>query len=223
MSMPEKTDLNTNVKSDEKITKNEEKQRAQLQCPLGDPACAYLTELEQLRSEVNALSALVRTDELTGLFNYRHFMQAMELEIERTRRSLRPMALIMLDLDHFKIFNDRWGHVFGNSSLVHIARLILGTSRKLDIACRFGGEEFAIILPDTSLRSGVLLANRLHQKIAASVLRYDDQPVSVTASFGVDVYLPTDRDYPSQFLHRADAWLSKAKANGRNQVCHPLL
>lgn len=223
MSTFEKTDLHANVQSAEKIGNSEtraEQQQSQLLCPLGDTACAFLTELDQLRSEVKALSALVRTDELTGLFNYRHFMQAMELEMERTRRSLKPMTLIMLDLDNFKIFNDRWGHEFGNTSLVHIARLAAGTIRKLDIACRYGGEEFAIILPDTSLHSGIRLANRLRQKIATSVLQSDDQPVAVTASFGVDVYLPADRDDPSQFLHRADSWLFQAKANGRNQVCH---
>lgn len=223
MSTFEKTDLNSNVKSDKKIGKNEARagqQQSKPLCPLGDPACAFLNELDQLRAEVKALSALVRTDELTGLFNYRHFMQAMEMEMERTRRSLKPMALIMLDLDNFKIFNDRWGHDFGNTSLVHIARLVTGTIRKLDIACRYGGEEFAIILPDTSLQSGIMLANRLRQKIATSDLHCDDQPVAVTASFGVDVYLPADRDDPSQFLHRADSWLFHAKANGRNKVCH---
>ena len=221
--MSENTDLNAIVQSDKKIRKNAaraQKQQSPLQCPLGDSACAFLSELDRLRSEVKSLSALVRTDELTGLFNYRHFMHAMELEMERTRRSLKPMTLIMLDLDNFKIFNDRWGHEFGNTSLVHIARLIAGTIRKLDVACRYGGEEFAIILPDTSLHSGILLANRLCQKIAASFLQCDDQPVAVTASFGVDVYLPTDQDDPSQFLHRADSWLFHAKANGRNRVCH---
>jgi len=198
-------------------TKPSEKQ---LICPLGDPSCVFLAELDKLRSEAKALSALVRTDELTGLYNYRHFMQVMELEMERTRRSLKPMSLIMLDLDNFKIFNDRWGHEFGNTSLVHIARLVAGTIRKLDIACRYGGEEFAIVLPDTPLPAGILLANRLRDKIQKSTLHCDDQPVAVTASFGVDAYLPTDRDDPSKFLHRADSWLFHAKANGRNRVCH---
>ncbi|MES3006949.1 MAG: GGDEF domain-containing protein [Pseudomonadota bacterium] len=192
----------------------------QLVCPLGEPACTFLGELDQLRSEVKALSALVRTDELTGLYNYRHFMQAMELEMERTRRSCKPMSLIMLDLDNFKIFNDRWGHDFGNTSLVHVARLVAGTIRKLDIACRYGGEEFAIILPDTPLNAGILLANRLRSKVEASRLHCDEHAVAVTASFGVDVYLPTDREEPGQFLHRADSWLFEAKANGRNRVCH---
>jgi diguanylate cyclase (GGDEF)-like protein len=201
-------------------TKHPERHEKPLVCPLGDPSCVVLAELDKLRSEVKALLALVHTDELTGLYNYRHFMQAMELEMARSGRSLKPMSLIMLDLDNFKIFNDRWGHEFGNTLLVHIAGLVAGAIRKLDIACRYGGEEFAIILPDTPLPAAILLANRLRDKIQKSSLHCDDQPVAVTASFGVDVYLPTDRDGRSQFLHRADSWLFHAKANGRNRVCH---
>ncbi|MDP1930843.1 MAG: GGDEF domain-containing protein [Gammaproteobacteria bacterium] len=193
---------------------------APLLCPVGEPACSYLPELDRLRAEVGALLALARTDELTGLYNYRHFTQAMEMEMERTRRSGKPMCLIMFDLDHFKIFNDRWGHEFGNSTLVHTARLLMGTIRRLDIACRYGGEEFAIILPDTPLRAGIMLANRLREKIANSPLSPGGHEVSITASFGVDVYHPESRDDVSQFLQRTDSWLFEAKVRGRNMVCH---
>lgn len=191
-----------------------------LTCPVGEPFCSYLAELDRLREEMRALSDLVRTDELTGLYNYRHFMHSMELEMERTRRSRKPMTLIMLDLDHFKGFNDQWGHDFGNLALKHTASLLSSTVRKLDIACRYGGEEFAVILPDTPLRAGIMLAERLREKIASYALNATNGAVGVTASFGVDFYIPTSSDDASQFLQRADSFLFKAKQEGRNRVCH---
>lgn len=92
-----------------------------------------------MRLEVANLQAMVRTDELTGLFNYRHFQESLGLEMERARRSGQTMSLIMLDLDHFKLVNDSWGHEFGNIVLARVSKLLLETVRRVDIACRFGG------------------------------------------------------------------------------------
>lgn len=190
-------------------------------CPSG-AACPLKAELERMRSELAALKTLVSTDALTGLFNYRHFTQSLDLEMERARRSGKPVALLMLDLDHFKGVNDTWGHEFGNKTLVHVARLIQNTVRRLDIPCRYGGEEFAVILPDTTLHAAVVLAERLRQIIADAPLYSDDSEVHVSTSIGVDVHSAGDRDDVESFVRRTDAWLLQAKATGRNRVCHPL-
>lgn len=191
-----------------------------LQCPQGG-ACPHMAELATLRSELENLRTLVHTDALTGLFNYRHFAQALDLEMERARRTGKSVALLMMDLDHFKSFNDTWGHEFGNKTLVHVARLIQTTVRRLDIPCRYGGEEFAVILPDTTLHAAISLAERLRAIIADTALYSDDTEVHVTASVGVDVYAAGDRDDVERFVRRTDAWLLQAKASGRNRVCHP--
>lgn len=183
--------------------------------------CPHMAELEALRSEVETLRTLVHTDALTGLFNYRHFTRALDLEMERARRSGKPVALLMLDLDHFKRFNDTWGHEFGNKTLQHVARLVQNTVRRLDIPCRYGGEEFAVILPDTTLHAAIVLAERLRRLIADSPLYSGDTEVHVTTSMGVDVHGSGDRDDVEGFVSRTDAWLLQAKAQGRNRVCHP--
>jgi PleD family two-component response regulator len=108
-------------------------------CPAGDDKCTNLTEVKRLQEEIKQLAALVRTDELTRLFNFRYFNQALSLEMERTRRSGQPTCLIMLDLDHFKEVNDVYGHEAGNIVLRHISSLIRKTVRRLDIPCRYGG------------------------------------------------------------------------------------
>jgi PleD family two-component response regulator len=110
-----------------------------LSCPVGEPECSFISELARVRLEVANLQAMVRTDELTGLFNYRHFQESLGLEMERARRSGQTMSLIMLDLDHFKLVNDSWGHEFGNIVLARVSKLLLETVRRVDIACRFGG------------------------------------------------------------------------------------
>ncbi|MCG8414368.1 MAG: GGDEF domain-containing protein, partial [Pseudomonadales bacterium] len=93
-------------------------------CPAGDDNCPNLSQVQKLREEIKQLAALVRTDELTGLFNFRYFTQALSLEMERTRRSGQPTCLIMCDLDHFKDINDLHGHEVGNVVLTHVAGLI---------------------------------------------------------------------------------------------------
>ena len=189
-------------------------------CPAVDDRCSNLTEVNLLREKVKQLAALVRTDELTGLFNYRYFSQALSLEMERTRRSGQPTCLIMCDLDHFKSINDVHGHEVGNAVLSHVSNLIRKTTRRLDIPCRYGGEEFVLILPDTTLHQGVRFANRLRLIIENSSVKAGDLVLGIEASFGVDVYSCGDQLTEKEFVDNVDGFLYIAKQEGRNRVCH---
>lgn len=192
-------------------------------CPLSDTPCQFLQELHILRKEVDLLKEQVRTDALTGLYNFRFFSDALPLEMERARRSFQPLSLIILDIDHFKGFNDRWGHELGNRALLHIAKLISLTIRKLDFACRFGGEEFVILLPNTDLRQTMSVAQRLREIIATTPLVNDDDAIAITASLGVDEFRGNHSDSPKGFVERVDAWLYRAKHAGRNCVQGPVI
>ncbi len=192
-----------------------------VECPAGDANCPHLLEVKKLRKENKELVSLVRLDDLTGLFNFRYFNQAVELEMERSRRSDQPSVLIMMDLDYFKEVNDEHGHEIGNHVLEYVAKIIRNTVRRLDTPCRYGGEEFAIILPDTPLSAGVLFANRLRLKIEDAHMEIQGRNVRLTASFGVDVYKKENNCTARDFIDRADALLYVAKTKGRNQVCHP--
>lgn len=192
-------------------------------CPLSDTPCQFLQELQHLRQEVDLLKEQVRTDALTGLYNFRFFSDALPLEMERARRSFQPLSLIILDIDHFKGFNDRWGHELGNRALSHIARLIGLTIRKLDFACRFGGEEFVILLPNTDLRQALNVAERLREIIAITPLMNEPDAISITISLGVDEFRGNHSDSPEGFVERVDVWLYQAKHAGRNCVRGPVL
>lgn len=189
-------------------------------CPAGDDNCPNLAEVNKLRDEIKQLAALVRTDELTTLNNFRYFSRALSLEMERTRRSGQPTCLIMADLDHFKDINDVHGHEVGNVVLKHIASLIKKTIRRLDIPCRYGGEEFALILPDTELKQGVRFANRLRLIIENSPVKAGDLYLGIEASFGVDIYSRGDQLTEKEFVEQVDGFLYTAKQEGRNRVCH---
>lgn len=200
-----------------KITTNQD-----LNCPFGDTACQFLTEIGELRREVTLLTELVRTDALTGLFNFRFFSETIELEMERTRRGIQPLSMIMVDIDHFKAFNDKWGHDLGNQALVHTANLIKLAVRKLDYPCRFGGEEFVILLPNTDLRQAVNVAERLREMIATTPLVVPGhEPLLITASLGADQFSSHNSELADAFIKRVDTWLYQAKHEGRNLVKHP--
>jgi diguanylate cyclase (GGDEF)-like protein len=190
------------------------------QCPIGEPACPRLGELTAYRAEAAELLQKVHTDSLTGLYNYRHFQLMLERELERTRRTDQPTALVMVDLDHFKQINDRWGHEVGNRILRHCAGLLVGGLRKIDVACRYGGEEFALILPGTPLPRAVNAADRLRLALVGTALQTADGALTVTASMGVDVYAKDEEGGAAEFVQRTDAQLYQAKEQGRNRVCH---
>jgi diguanylate cyclase (GGDEF)-like protein len=189
-------------------------------CPAGDDNCPNLSEMQKLKDEIKQLSALVRTDELTGLYNFRYFNRVLGLEMERTRRTGQSCCLIVMDLDHFKKVNDKHGHEAGNIVLTHVSGLINKTIRRLDIACRYGGEEFTLILPNTTLKAGVRFANRLRLVIEQSPIQAGDVRLGIHASFGVDVYNSGDKYTEKEFVEKVDGFLYLAKQTGRNRVCH---
>src|SRR4051794_4685153 len=162
---------------------------------------------------------LAVTDELTGLFNVRHFQEALENEVERSRRFNSPVGLAMLDIDNFKRVNDTYGHQQGDVVLVEVARALRSLSRDIDEPARYGGEELAVILPQTDLVGAELLAERMRTAIADLVIkRLDGQGVlQITASFGVASF-PESADGRESLIAAADAALYRSKHGGKNQV-----
>lgn len=194
------------------------------ECPVGESHCRVIDEVAELREEVSQLAEQVRTDPLTGLYNFRHLRQVLELEMERTRRSGQPTALLMVDLDYFKQVNDRWGHEAGNCALVSTASILRHMTRRLDIPCRYGGEEFAVVLPSTDMLTAIQVAERIRESVAAKPVIVGNVDISLTASLGVEVHYASphisQEESPEQFIARADQCLYRAKQEGRNRVSH---
>lgn len=193
------------------------------ECPVGESQCDVIDELMSLRNSVAELEQQNRTDALTGLFNFKHFSHCLSLEMERTRRTMQSTALLMIDLDYFKQVNDDWGHEAGNQVLIATAQVIRANVRQLDIACRYGGEEFAIILPTTDLLIALKVAERIRAGIESELIKVGDETLRQTASLGVDVYSSDSEESSQLFIDRVDGFLYQAKEQGRNRICHGLL
>lgn len=159
------------------------------------------------------------TDELTGLFNRRYFNQRFDREIQRAQRYERPLTVIMIDIDHFKTFNDNNGHLMGDRVLQSVAGLLERSIRKSDILARFGGEEFVILLPEIDREHGRKVAEKLRRAVdRAEFPKEETQPLGrITISLGVASF-PEDATSTSDLLERADRALYIAKTHGRNQV-----
>lgn len=162
------------------------------------------------------LKRLALTDDLTGLFNRRAFMEGLEQEIVRQKRYNKPLAVIMVDLDHFKKVNDTYGHAGGDEVLRHFAALLRQTIRETDIPGRLGGEEFAVMLAETDAEQGARLANRLGQAIRSATVETEAGPVSYTVSIGLSQLAAGDTT--DTILARADQALYRAKESGRDRV-----
>jgi diguanylate cyclase (GGDEF)-like protein/hemerythrin-like metal-binding protein/PAS domain S-box-containing protein len=178
--------------------------------------------IEQALEESNRkLEALSMTDGLTGIANRRCFDQTMEREHARHARSRAPLALIFLDIDHFKLFNDRYGHLQGDHCLREVARAMAGCARRpADLPARYGGEEFACILPETELSGARQIAERIRQAIIELALPHETSPVApvVTASLGVVSIRCSNDNTVSELMAEADELLYRAKSRGRNRV-----
>ncbi|MEE9172572.1 MAG: diguanylate cyclase [candidate division NC10 bacterium] len=157
---------------------------------------------------------LANTDALTGLYNHRYFYHLLDTEVKRARRYGRTLSLIMLDIDHFKQFNDRFGHLAGDEALRSLARILRKNSRRVDTVARYGGEEFAIILPETDLAQAAVQAERLRS--AAEEHQWSEG--HLTVSLGAAV-LTSEMSRAEDLVRDADRPLYKAKEAGRNQVC----
>lgn len=165
------------------------------------------------------LEALAVTDGLTGLFNRRRFEEVLDLEVRRAQRMGTSLSLLMMDVDHFKIYNDTHGHPAGDEVLRTLARLVRERVRATDIACRYGGEEFVVILPGTSRTDALILANDLRLIVEAHPFEHEEaQPEGrLTISIGVATY-PADATDEVALVRAADQALYRAKQNGRNRV-----
>jgi two-component system cell cycle response regulator len=171
---------------------------------------------EALKESEKRYRELSRVDELTGLFNKRYFNRVLDDEIKRVERNGQPLSLIMMDIDNFKHHNDTYGHADGDKVLAQLGTILSSSIRTTDLACRYGGEEFVIILPSTAGEGGALLAERIRKKFAEkSFYPTPEEKVNKTLSLGITQFVPGDNI--ESFVKRADANLYKAKSKGKNQ------
>jgi len=156
-------------------------------------------------------------DGLTGCFNRTHALDVLDVELRRARRSHLPVSLIMFDLDHFKDVNDRYGHLCGDAVLAAVGSRMKDVLRGSDLKCRYGGEEFLVLLPETPIEGAKRVADTLRRELADLPIHWKDETLNITASFGVAMGLPAEIDCEA-IISRADAALYRAKEQGRNCV-----
>ncbi|RJX32089.1 MAG: diguanylate cyclase [Oxalobacter sp.] len=174
-----------------------------------------VTDRKWLETELRRLAV---TDELTGLYNRRHFFARGEEDVEHAMRYGRPLSLIMVDVDHFKEVNDRYGHEAGDRALVLLAGILSNKLRNVDCVGRIGGEEFALLMPETTAEAACEVATRLINEVAEAEMELPDgQRIGLTISVGV-VTLQEEETSMNMFLRRADIALYKAKKKGRNRI-----
>jgi diguanylate cyclase (GGDEF)-like protein len=175
--------------------------------------------VDRWRDRESRYQRLASTDALTGLTNRRSFLEIAERELARSRRYGSPLALVLVDLDHFKHVNDRFGHLAGDQVLIGAAHALAGGLRDVDVIARHGGEEFAILLPQTELAGAREVAERSARKLAETTILVDStEPVHVTASMGVASTAGSRATSLDDLLRRADAALYAAKRAGRDRV-----
>lgn len=175
------------------------------------------SEKKEHNRKLEELKNLTIVDDLTGLYNSRQFYRHIRQEIERSNRYFRPLSLILMDIDNFKSLNDTYGHLCGDEILAGMGKIIKSAIRKQDIAFRYAGDEFTIILPETGIEKAIAVAERVRRAVEneTRVLSVSGH-LKVTVSIGVVEYL-TDEEIKT-FVHRADSAMYASKKKGRNKI-----
>ena len=159
---------------------------------------------------------MIHVDELTGLLTKRSLFRALEKEVIRSTRYRHPLAVLMMDLDHFKQVNDTHGHLVGSHCLSEVGRIIRESTRVMDLSGRYGGEEFITVLPETSAEDGLIVADRIREAVGRSAFKHNDTTYGVKLSAGVAA-LPVHGSSVETLVQAADVALYKAKRTGRNR------
>lgn len=187
--------------------------------PAGKPVCieGVARDISERKQMEEQLTALTRTDGLTGVCTRRYFMDKSEAVIEVMRRYQRPASMMVLDLDHFKRINDNYGHHIGDLALIAFTRSCRQEIRESDVLGRLGGEEFGLMLPETTIQNAQIMAERICNAVAAVEIPVNDRMVRITVSIGL-VGLGVEDKSLDTVLRRADQAMYQAKEKGRNQV-----
>ena len=180
------------------------------------------SELQKANEAYQSLHATLREqatrDSLTGLYNRRYFNETIERELARAKREDYPVSVMIMDIDLFKEINDSYGHAVGDEALRLLSGLININIRAGDIAYRYGGDEFVVVMPGASIETARDRADMVCKAFNAALVHESSQSVSATISVGIAIY-PEHGDRGSEILHNADLALYKAKQSGRNHVC----
>ncbi len=174
-----------------------------------------IKKIAELHDENIQLKSLALIDNLTGLFNTRFFLQNLETEMARTKRTGHSCSLMIVDLDNFKLLNDTIGHVAGDKFLCEVGNILRENARKTDMVCRYGGDEFAIIMPATELHPAIRIANRMNDAITRIPT---PEVVVITSSIGIAEYKASSLYKTDEFIKAADSAMYTAKKSGKNRV-----
>jgi diguanylate cyclase (GGDEF)-like protein len=180
----------------------------------------FWQQIDRVRSLTGRVTQAHRasiTDSLTGLYNFGFFRDRVQLEAQRARATGDPLSLAVFDIDHFKDYNDRFGHAAGNAALVKVATTLCAGVRRGDIVARYGGEEFVALFYGATLHEAETLAEKMRRQVHETRFGDDDRPLHVTVSGGV-ANLPDDADGATQLFETADARLFRAKETGRDRI-----
>jgi len=180
----------------------------------------YFFRIASIRAE-EQMELLATTDTLTGLFNRRKMHELMNQEVIRHQRDKKSFLLVITDIDHFKQFNDNYGHDCGDYVLQQVSQLMKNSLRQQDVVARWGGEEFLIMLPETELEGGIQAIEKLRETLANTVYQYKTNTFSVTMTFGATIY-DGSCDIDTCIKH-ADEVLYAGKRGGRNRVVSTLI